>query len=30
MGFNGEVGVEPWLLLYWHRYRSDACGEEQA
>jgi hypothetical protein len=30
MVFNGEAGVEPLLLLHWHRYRPDACDEEQA
>jgi hypothetical protein len=29
MGFNDEVGVDPSLLLPWHRYRPDACDEEQ-
>ena len=28
--FNGEAGVEPSLLLHWHRYRPRAYDEEQA
>ena len=27
---NGEAGVEPSLLLHWHCYRPDACGDQQS
>ena len=30
MAPNGEVGVEPSLLLHWHRYRPHACDEQQS